>query len=54
MLRWLAVERTPTREDMIDIVVALERGFVMPALGSAAGFLARSGELERMAAWYGR
>ncbi len=54
MLRWLAADRTPSGDDMVDVVVALERGFVMPALGTAAGFLARSGELERMVAWYGR
>jgi lysine-N-methylase len=54
MLRWLALGRTPTAEDMVEIIVALERGFVLPALGPAAGWLARSGELERLAAWYGR
>jgi lysine-N-methylase len=54
MLRWLAVDRPPTGDDMVEIVVALERGFVLSALGPAAGMLARSGELERMVAWYGR
>jgi hypothetical protein len=54
MLRWLAGDRAATAADMVEIVVALERGYVLPALGSAAGMLARSGELERMVAWYGR
>jgi hypothetical protein len=54
MLRWLTVDRPPTSADMVDAVVALERGFVLPALAPAAGFLARAGELEKMAAWYGR
>jgi Fe-S-cluster containining protein len=54
MLRWVAAEREATADDMVQIVVALERGFVLPALNSAAGYLAESGELERMIAWYGR
>lgn len=54
MLRWLAVERDPTAEDMVQIVVALERGYALPALNSAAGYLAESSELERLIAWYGR
>ena len=32
MLRWLAVEREPTPDDMVQIVVALERGLALPAL----------------------
>ncbi|MEX2169877.1 MAG: hypothetical protein WD851_11250 [Pirellulales bacterium] len=54
MLRWRAVEREPDAEDMVQIVVALERGFVLPALSFAAGFMAESGQLERLIAWYGR
>jgi lysine-N-methylase len=54
MLRWLAAERTPKSDDVVTIVVALERGYVMPALNAAARHLARSGELERMVAWYAR
>jgi hypothetical protein len=54
MLRWLALERQPTADDMVQIVVALERGFVLPALNSAARYLSESGELERLIAWYGR
>ncbi|MEX2093263.1 MAG: YkgJ family cysteine cluster protein [Pirellulales bacterium] len=54
MLRWLAVDRDPAADDMVQIVVALERGYVLPALNSAAGYLAESGELERLMAWYGR
>jgi lysine-N-methylase len=54
MLRWLVHEREPTAEDMVQIVVALERGLALPALNRAAGYLAESGELERLVAWYGR
>jgi lysine-N-methylase len=54
MLRWLAADREPTTEDMVQIVVALERGIVLPALNRASRYLAESGELERLIAWYGR
>jgi lysine-N-methylase len=54
MLRWLAVDRHPTADDLAQIVVALERGHVLPALNSAARYLAESAELERLIAWYGR
>jgi hypothetical protein len=39
---------------MVTVVVALERGLALPALRSATVYLAESGELERMIAWYGR
>ncbi len=54
MLRWLAHDREPTADDMVQIVVALERGMVLPALNRAARYLSESGELERLAAWYSR
>jgi lysine-N-methylase len=54
MLRWLAADREPAVEDMVQIVVALERGVLLPALSRAAGYLAESGQLERLIAWYGR
>jgi lysine-N-methylase len=54
MLRWLAEGREPTADDMVQIVVALERGLVLPALNRATRYLAESGELERLIAWYGR
>ncbi len=54
MLRWLAVEREPVAEDMVQIVVALERGVMLPALNRAARFMAESGQLERLIAWYSR
>jgi hypothetical protein len=54
MLRWLATDRQPTADDMLQIVVALERGSALPALNRATGFLAESGQLERLIAWYGR
>jgi lysine-N-methylase len=54
MLRWLAAGREPVADDMVQIVVALERGISMPALNGAARYLAESGQLERLIAWYGR
>jgi hypothetical protein len=32
----------------------LERGIALPALNRATRYLAESGELERLIAWYGR
>ncbi len=54
LLRWLAVDREPTAEDMIEIVVALERGMATAGLDRAVHWLAESRELERLAAWYAR
>jgi hypothetical protein len=39
---------------MVQIVVALERGIVLPALNQATRYLAQSGDLERLIAWYAR
>jgi hypothetical protein len=50
----MAADRAPTADDMVNIVVALERGYVMPAAATAAGFMASTGQLERLIAWYGR
>jgi lysine-N-methylase len=54
LLRWLADGRDPLADDMVQIIVALERGIVLPALNSATRYLAHSGELERLIAWYSR
>jgi hypothetical protein len=54
MLRWLTVGRESNADDMVQIVVAVERGLALPALVRASGFLAASGELERLIAWYAR
>ena len=54
MLRWLSADRVPTTNDMVTIVVALERGYVLPALSTASKFMASSGDLERLIAWYSR
>jgi hypothetical protein len=54
MLRWLAADREPVVDDMVQIVVSLERGLVLPALNGATRYLAQSGQLERLVAWYGR
>jgi lysine-N-methylase len=54
MLRWAAADREPKPADMVQIVVSLERGMSMPGLNRAARYLAESGQLERLIAWYGR
>lgn len=54
MLRWRAADREPAAHDMVQIVVALERGLELSALSRATSYLAESGELERLIAWYGR
>ncbi len=54
MLRWLTVDREPADEDMVQIVVALERGLSLSALNRAMRYLAKSGQLERLIAWYSR
>ena len=54
MLRWLAAGRESEADDMVQIVVAVERGLALPALARASSFLGGSGELERLIAWYAR
>jgi hypothetical protein len=54
MLRWLAADREPTSDDIVQIVVALERGVALPALTGATRYMAGSEQLERLIAWYGR
>ncbi len=54
LLRWLASDRDPVADDMVQIVVALERGIELPALNRAARYMAGSEQLERLIAWYGR
>ena len=58
LLRWVSHGRNPTSEDMIQIVVALDRG---QGFASLTGPLHRmrlqmlaSGELERLVVWYAR
>lgn len=58
LLRWVSHGRNPTSEDMIQIVVALDRG---QGFASLTGQLHRvrlqmlsSGELERLVVWYAR
>ncbi len=59
MLRWQASHREPTVEDMLNIVVALDRsqGY-QPLSGSQQrrklAMLGRHGELERLVVWYAR
>jgi len=43
MLRWLAAGRESEADDMVQIVVAVERGLALPALVRASSFLAGSG-----------
>jgi hypothetical protein len=54
MLRWASGQRPPTAADMVNIVVALERGRGMPAISRSATMMARSQQLERLIAWYAR
>ena len=54
ILRLAIGERPPTKSDMVNIVVALERGRGMPAISRSATVMARAHDLERLIAWYGR
>jgi hypothetical protein len=59
LLRWASIGREPTTEDMIQIVVALDRG---QGFGQLSGqlqrlrlhLLASNNELERSIVWYAR
>ncbi len=57
LLRWSSIGREPTAKEMLDIVVALERGQgASPLTGkvqrSRLRTLASSGELARLVVWY--
>jgi hypothetical protein len=57
LLRWSSIGREPTVKEMLDIVVALERGQgASPLTGqvqrSRLRTLASSGELARLVVWY--
>ena len=59
MLRWAVGERAPTVDDMISIVVALDRTQGHAALSGGAhrwrlSMLGSQEELERLVVWYGR
>jgi Fe-S-cluster containining protein len=54
LLRWAIGQRAATPEDMVNIVVALERGRGMPALIRTANMLAQTQQLERLISWYSR
>ncbi len=59
LLRWASHGREPTAEDMIQIVVALDRGQgYAPLTGHfqrlRLQLLSRQGELERLIVWYAR
>jgi lysine-N-methylase len=54
MLRWRTTDRAPTTDDMVQIVVALERGMALTALDRAVGYMNEADQLERLVAWYGR
>jgi hypothetical protein len=53
-LRLAIGERPPQTSDMVNIVVALERGRGMRAISRSATVMARTHELERLIAWYAR
>lgn len=57
LLRWAAYGRTPTVDDMLNIVVALDRGQGFAALTGSLhrrrlSLLASQNELERLVVWY--
>lgn len=59
LLRWVANDRTPTVEDMMSIVVALDRTQGHASLSGGAhrwrlSMLGSQEELERLVVWYGR
>ncbi|MEZ6080804.1 MAG: hypothetical protein R3C56_35570 [Pirellulaceae bacterium] len=59
LLRWRASHREPTMEDMLNIVVALDRGQGDQSLSSKLqrrklAMLGCNGELERLVVWYAR
>lgn len=59
LVRFSAPDRMPTVDDMIEAVVAVDRGERLPALSGPSHrqrlrLLARLGEIPRVAAWYAR
>jgi len=59
LVRFAAPDRPPTVQDVIEAVVALDRGERLAALAGAAhrqriGLLARLGQIPRLITWYGR
>jgi lysine-N-methylase len=54
LLRLASSGREPAKDDIVNIVVALERGHGLTALGRAAMAMAGKRELERLIAWYAR
>ena len=54
LLRVTIGERPPTPEDVIDIVVSLERGQGRGGVFRAASAMAKTQQLECAVAWYAR
>ncbi len=59
LLRWQAAQREPTMQDMLNIVVALDRSQGYQPLNGAQhrlklAILGFNGELERLVVWYAR
>ncbi len=54
LLRLSVGTRTPQSDDMVNIVVALQRGEGLPAMARAAKEMANNGQLVRLVAWYAR
>jgi lysine-N-methylase len=59
LLRWLAQDREPTKEDILHIICALDRSQGYEPLAgtnhrSRLSMLAANGELERLVVWYAR
>lgn len=54
LLRLVIGKREPQTSDVVDTVVALERGQGLTGLSRGATAMANSRELERVIAWYAR
>ena len=54
LLRLVIGDREPTIDDMIDIVVRLDRAQGTAAVDRVGSLLSSSDQLERLVAWYGR
>ena len=54
LLRLAVGEREPSATDVIDMVVALERGQGTAALARCANTMSSTQQLERLVAWYAR
>ena len=54
MLRLLSTGREPNRDDMVNVVVSIERGQGLTTFTTLAKTVAESSQLQRLIAWYAR